>query len=95
MTFMLMRTAALLAAVTMPLAVKLGPYFSAMANMAKRLEGAGANSLVLFNPNDAEASGTVQVFPEGGPPVAVGFALDPTSAPKAVTMLCELEPLVE
>jgi dihydroorotate dehydrogenase (fumarate) len=36
-------------AVTIPLAVKLGPYFSAMANLAKRLEGAGANSLVLFN----------------------------------------------
>src|SRR5512138_2587729 len=30
-----------------PVAVKLGPYFSAMANMAKRLEGAGADALVL------------------------------------------------
>lgn len=36
-------------AVTIPLAVKLGPYFSAMANMAKRLQAAGANGIVLFN----------------------------------------------
>ena len=35
--------------VTIPLAVKVGPFFSAMANMARRLEGAGANGLVLFN----------------------------------------------
>lgn len=35
--------------VTIPVAVKLNPYFSAMANMAKRLEGAGADALVLFN----------------------------------------------
>ena len=32
-----------------PLAVKLGPYYSNMANMAYRLERAGADSLVLFN----------------------------------------------
>lgn len=32
-----------------PLAVKLGPYFSAMGNMARRLDEAGANALVLFN----------------------------------------------
>jgi dihydroorotate dehydrogenase (fumarate) len=32
-----------------PLAVKLSPYFSAMANMARRLVEAGANGLVLFN----------------------------------------------
>ncbi len=37
------------ASVKLPVAVKLGPYFSAMANMAKRLEEAGANGLVLFN----------------------------------------------
>jgi dihydroorotate dehydrogenase (fumarate) len=37
------------AEVTIPLAVKTGPYFSAMANMAKRLEEAGADGLVLFN----------------------------------------------
>ncbi len=36
-------------AVSIPVAVKLGPYFSSMANMAKRLEGAGADGLVLFN----------------------------------------------
>lgn len=37
------------AEVTIPLAVKVGPYFSAMANMARRLEATGANGLVLFN----------------------------------------------
>ena len=31
------------------MAVKLGPYFSAMANMAKQLDAAGADGLVLFN----------------------------------------------
>jgi len=36
-------------AVHIPVAVKLGPYFSAMVNMAKRLEAAGADALVLFN----------------------------------------------
>lgn len=35
--------------VTIPLAVKLSPYFSNIANMAKRLDEAGANGLVLFN----------------------------------------------
>ena len=35
--------------VRIPLAVKLSPFFSAPANMAKRLDGAGANALVLFN----------------------------------------------
>ncbi len=35
--------------VTIPVAVKVGPYFSAFANMAQRLEAAGANGLVLFN----------------------------------------------
>jgi dihydroorotate dehydrogenase (fumarate) len=37
------------AEVSIPVAVKLGPYFSSMANMAKRLDAAGANGLVLFN----------------------------------------------
>lgn len=32
-----------------PVAVKLGPYFSAMANFAKQLDQAGADALVLFN----------------------------------------------
>jgi dihydroorotate dehydrogenase (fumarate) len=36
-------------AVTIPIAVKVGPYFSAFANMAGRLERAGADALVLFN----------------------------------------------
>jgi dihydroorotate dehydrogenase (fumarate) len=36
-------------AVTIPIAVKVGPYFSAFANMAGRLDRAGANALVLFN----------------------------------------------
>jgi dihydroorotate dehydrogenase (fumarate) len=37
------------ASVKIPVAVKLGPFFSAMANMARRLDQAGANGLVLFN----------------------------------------------
>lgn len=36
-------------AVTIPVAVKLGPYFSALANFARRLDQAGADGLVLFN----------------------------------------------
>jgi dihydroorotate dehydrogenase (fumarate) len=35
--------------VTIPVAVKVGPFFSAFANMAQRLEAAGANAIVLFN----------------------------------------------
>ena len=35
--------------VKIPIAVKLGPYFSSIPNMAKRLAAAGANGLVLFN----------------------------------------------
>ena len=37
------------AQVTIPVAVKVSPYFSNFANMAKRLDNAGANALVLFN----------------------------------------------
>jgi dihydroorotate dehydrogenase (fumarate) len=37
------------AAVTIPVAIKLSPYFSNMANMAKQLTEAGADGLVLFN----------------------------------------------
>jgi dihydroorotate dehydrogenase (fumarate) len=36
-------------AVTIPVAIKMSPYFSNMANVAKRLDEAGANALVLFN----------------------------------------------
>jgi dihydroorotate dehydrogenase (fumarate) len=36
-------------AVTIPVAVKVSPFFSNMANMAKRLDAAGADGLVLFN----------------------------------------------
>ena len=36
-------------AIRIPLAVKLSPYFSSMPNMAKQLQDAGANGLVLFN----------------------------------------------
>ncbi|MFO7963041.1 MAG: dihydroorotate dehydrogenase-like protein [Desulfobacterales bacterium] len=36
-------------AVGIPVAVKVGPFFSAMARMAKRLDSAGADALVLFN----------------------------------------------
>lgn len=36
-------------AVSIPVAVKVGPFFSAFANMAKQLDQAGADGLVLFN----------------------------------------------
>ncbi|HTL55861.1 MAG TPA: dihydroorotate dehydrogenase-like protein [Candidatus Limnocylindrales bacterium] len=36
-------------AVTIPIAVKLSPFFTNFANMAKRLDVAGADGLVLFN----------------------------------------------
>lgn len=35
--------------VSIPLAVKIGPFFSAPVNMAHRLEASGAGALVLFN----------------------------------------------
>jgi dihydroorotate dehydrogenase (fumarate) len=35
--------------VEIPVAIKLSPYFSNMANMARRFDDAGANALVLFN----------------------------------------------
>jgi dihydroorotate dehydrogenase (fumarate) len=35
--------------VTIPVAVKLSPFFSSMAHIARRLDRAGANGLVLFN----------------------------------------------
>jgi dihydroorotate dehydrogenase (fumarate) len=35
--------------VSIPVAIKLSPFFSNMANMAKRLDQAGVNGLVLFN----------------------------------------------
>jgi len=35
--------------VTIPVSVKLSPFFSNMANMARRLDQAGADGLVLFN----------------------------------------------
>jgi dihydroorotate dehydrogenase (fumarate) len=35
--------------VTIPVAVKLSPYFTNMAHMARRLDEAGASGLVLFN----------------------------------------------
>ncbi len=37
------------ASVRIPVAIKLGPYFSAMVNMAFQLDQAGADGLVLFN----------------------------------------------
>jgi dihydroorotate dehydrogenase (fumarate) len=37
------------AAVTIPVSVKLSPFFSNLANMAKQLQQAGADGLVLFN----------------------------------------------
>lgn len=37
------------ASVSIPVAVKLGPYFSSILNMAAKLDEAGADGLVLFN----------------------------------------------
>ncbi len=37
------------AACSLPVALKLSPYFSAMAHVARRFESAGADALVLFN----------------------------------------------
>ncbi len=37
------------AAVSIPIAVKLSPYFSSLANMAKKFDEHGVNGLVLFN----------------------------------------------
>jgi dihydroorotate dehydrogenase (fumarate) len=36
-------------AVTIPVSIKLSPFFSSMAGMAKRLDEAGADGMVLFN----------------------------------------------
>jgi dihydroorotate dehydrogenase (fumarate) len=36
-------------ALKIPVAMKLSPYFSSMSNMAKKLDAAGADALVLFN----------------------------------------------
>jgi dihydroorotate dehydrogenase (fumarate) len=41
--------AAVGASITIPLAVKLSPFYSAFANFAEAATGAGANGLVLFN----------------------------------------------
>jgi dihydroorotate dehydrogenase (fumarate) len=40
---------AVVSVVNIPVAVKLSPFFTNFANMAKRLDQAGANGLVLFN----------------------------------------------
>jgi dihydroorotate dehydrogenase (fumarate) len=37
------------AEISVPLAVKLSPWFTALGNLAVQLQGAGANGLVLFN----------------------------------------------
>jgi hypothetical protein len=58
-------------------------------------------SLISFTPNGGAAQ-PMSICPvitcvsvPGGLPVAVGFALTPSSWPNATTMLFELEPLVE
>jgi dihydroorotate dehydrogenase (fumarate) len=35
--------------VEVPVAIKIGPYFSSLADMARRLSGAGADAIVMFN----------------------------------------------
>ena len=42
-------TQAVKGAVTIPIAVKVSPFFSSLPNLAKRLEKAGAKGVVLFN----------------------------------------------
>jgi dihydroorotate dehydrogenase (fumarate) len=37
------------ASIDLPLAIKIGPYFSSMADMARRFSDAGADALVMFN----------------------------------------------
>ena len=37
------------ASIRIPVAVKVGPFFSSMAHMARRLDRNGANAIVLFN----------------------------------------------
>jgi len=57
------------AAVAIPVAIKLGPYFSSTGEMAQRLDEAGADGLVLFNrplqpdvdPEELALSGTVEL----------------------------------
>lgn len=41
--------AAVKKAVTVPVAVKLSPFYSSLANVAKRLDGTGVEGIVLFN----------------------------------------------
>jgi dihydroorotate dehydrogenase (fumarate) len=41
--------AAVRESVSIPMAVKIGPFFSSLPNLARRLEAAGADGLVLFN----------------------------------------------
>lgn len=41
--------AAVRKAVTIPVAIKLSPFFTSLPNMARKLEDAGADALVLFN----------------------------------------------
>ena len=36
-------------AITIPVAIKISPFFTNVANVAKRLDDAGADGLVLFN----------------------------------------------
>lgn len=35
--------------ISIPLAIKIGPYFSSLPDMARKLDDAGANALVIFN----------------------------------------------
>ncbi len=73
---------------TVPVAVKLSPYFSSTGEMALRLDKAGADGLVLFNrflqPDiDPESMAVVPAVdlssPEGGPAAAY-LDLDPAPA---------------
>jgi len=63
-------------AVSIPLAVKVGPFYSAFAHMAARLEEAGADGLVLFNASCSRTS-----TPGHARDLALARALHPVRAP--------------
>ena len=66
------------AAVSLPVAVKLSPFFSSFANLASELVEAGANGLVLFNrfyQPDLNPEALVRCFTQRPPEYAYGDAV--------------------
>ncbi len=64
---------------TIPVAVKLQPYFTNLSNFAKRLDACGVDGLVLFNrfyqPDFELEGGKVQYGPHLSPPEILGLRL--------------------